>query len=307
MLHLTLLLVCIGWLGRAQLLPRWESTAPRLYLVHDLALANAWLLAATLLPLKTRVGDNRVSSDGLQLCTIAFSPRKKVEAWHAEYFFREGMQRVRKKQFAEAIHWFQSGLERYPQSLANRLWLGIALLRTRAFGQARDQFHLAAGLPDLQPAWRAVVADAIATAILYDLPVPARDMTSADQPPTEPITNDAAATRAAAIQEAKDYCGKALKEILQVPVLARLSFYGTWGSLLVEEGDAVEGTRILEGIVEEGENPEIDAICCCYLALAAARRGHLEKARRRLIQAEKLNADCLSLERVREEWPELRA
>jgi tetratricopeptide (TPR) repeat protein len=310
LLHVLLLALCWGWLMAHVPWQNLAATIPgvvSLFLMVDLLVANAIILAVNLFPFRLRFGDERFASDGLQLCTIPFQSRQAIRARHAAaYFALSGLECMRAKQWQEAIGWCQRGLGQCPADFANRFLLGTAFLGSKQFEAARQHYDALWQQADLNPVSKALVADAIATTILFSLPLLLQSERGGENSGKQAHESAANTVRSLVIQEALGYCDSAFQLLAQLPKSTRLSFYGTKGALLIEEGSVDEGVAILEQLLEEADEPHVSAVCHSYLALTAARQGDLETGRQHISQAEALETDCIVLERVRCEWPEMR-
>jgi len=306
LLHVFLLSLCWWWARGYEFLPdraRMRSWVLWILPLLDFFISNAMLLAVSLLPFKWRYGGTFVRSDGMLLFATPFMSREKIEEEHAASLVLAGAESLGKKEFTEAIRCFERSIKRNPKNITMQMMPGYALLANQQFAEARTRFQSIWDSQDLKGTERAMVADAIATVILYDLPSESR-RDAAPESSAEKSERQASSS-AAAVEEAERYCAEALQNIALLPAQVRLSMFATKGCLLVEKGDLAQGSEMLEKVKYEGDDSHVNAICNCFLALAAARAGDLGECRRLVAEAERLEPGCQVLQRVRKEWPQV--
>lgn len=258
--------------------------------------ANVWALLLSLVPYRFRAAGEVHASDGLQLLQAPFMSRAEREAQHATYFALEGGACLSEGRAADALRWYERGLERYPQSASNAYGACVALLGLRRYDQAEQRLAELWGRKDLNAALQALVADATATAALRRV-IEARCRRPDGAGAAEGATP---AKVAVLLEEGERWSQEALTAGAKLPVAAQWSLMGTYGCLLVEQGRLDEGAAVLRLALAEVEPPSEKAYCLGYLAVVAAGRGRREEACAALERARRHRADCPAVERA--EW-----
>jgi Flp pilus assembly protein TadD len=232
---------------------------------------DSLLLIGSLIPMKVRVGELLMPTDGLQLLTLPFTKRKDVDQWHAIWFFLEGLESRELNRPDEALDWFDRGLALYPNQLHLRLGRGIALLGLERNSEAREAFLAALQIEPREPATEALLWNNIAWS---DLMVGSPELRA----------------------EADRLSQQAFEHIGWVAAVQ-----GTRGSVLVETGDLDRGLALLERAFAENVEDSSKALNACYLAMALARKQQPAAAREHLQQARELHAQCPLLPRAEQE------
>jgi tetratricopeptide (TPR) repeat protein len=264
--------------------------------------ANLLLLVMSLVPYKTRWPVAGQASDGLKLLLIPFMSRAAVEQAHALYFFQEAQVCLDSKDYVQAIQWCERGLAAYPHDCTIAYARGCALLTLKHYGKAWEQFSSLFARKDLLPAMRALVGDAIATALLYGaISEDPGVLESAGLPLVQHPDISLETRKWAAIEEAAIYSKESLSRCQDLPWQAQASIQATAGCILVEQGKPAEALPILQSVMSGLESAHAQAVCACYIALAAARLGMCEKSERWLKTARELDTECVALQRVSRE------
>jgi tetratricopeptide (TPR) repeat protein len=272
--------------------PQAPGPLPLLVLVAG----GAVLLLVSLVPLRFHAEGGHQATDGWQLLRAPFLSREVRENTHALYFALEGGQCVAERRYDDALRWYEQGLEHNPQCPLNRYGVSCALLGMRRFEEAERGFAELRARKELGPGFLAMVADALA-ALALDRVIEAR----CQRPPDPgPLEEGASARLAALLEQGERYSQEALEVGRRLAPQLQWSMMGTYGCLLVEQGEFDEGATILRLARGEVAGAGERAYCLCYLAVAAARQGRREEARAAAEQARRLWPDCPALERA--EW-----
>jgi tetratricopeptide (TPR) repeat protein len=287
--HLAMLSPVLTWRTRADLAAAFSGWPGPMF-VPALVLTNAVLLVLVLLPLRERGEGGHLPSDGRQLLATPFLSQTRVEAFHARYLFREGQECLLARHYDEAGTWFERGLGHYPADARLTLGLATALLHRHEAGRARAVLAPQLARPDLNPALRALLADAAAESNLQ-LVLAGAEVDGA----------------AGLLAEAEGYCREALGHEELFGAEQRASFRGTLGAVLVEQGRTEQGEVALRQALGGLTTPEARAWCLLYLALVAARQGRPEQARGHLEEGRRLNPEHPALARVARELAPLAA
>jgi tetratricopeptide (TPR) repeat protein len=298
LMNATVLAAALWWRPLAVLVGQighW-SKAPGLLPLPVFVVGSLFLLLMSLVPHRFRAAGTVHASDGLQLLLAPFLSRAVRENTHALYFFLEGGDCLSERRCADALRWYERGLEHYPHCPINRLGASCALIEMRRFDEADLRLADLRGRNELGRAFQALVEDAAATAVLGRV-IEARCRRPDDLGAPEA---DTSARLAALFEEGERRSQEALDAGSKLPPSVQWSLMGTYGSLLVERGRLDEGAVILRLALAEVEGASARAYCQCYLAVVAARQGRPEEARAALEKARRLCPDHIALERA--EW-----
>jgi tetratricopeptide (TPR) repeat protein len=273
---------------------RWFG-APGLLAIPVFVAADVFLLLISLLPYRARSGGGLFTSDGLLLCLAPFLPRAALVKAHAEYCALEGGRCLADRRDADALGWYERGLEHDPENLGNLLGASWALIRLGQFDAAEQRLDGLLFRIDLGRGVQALVADAVATAVL-GLVIEGRRR----QGPG-PLEGAAWARFTALLDKGERCSQRALDSGARLPAVTQWSMMRTYGSILVEQGKLEEGAAVLRlAQAELRHHPEARAYCLSYLAVVAARQGRPAEARLDLEKAGRLSPGCFALRRA--EW-----
>jgi hypothetical protein len=273
-----LLVGAVAWLLTPEGLWRQaHGTVDSIEPVVCLVLGNILMLWVGLVPRGRRAAPGALVNDGRLLVEALFTSPETIRQSHASYFLAEAEECAIGKDFDGARRWIEACLEHYPDNPAAVSGRSSLLLRDRRFLAARQAWLDLAGQVGLEPVLRMQFLDCAATADLLLLLDGVR-------------TFEEGGTAVDVLAEARRLSDAAVGQLDLWPGLAP-SFYGTRGSILVEEGRLAEGCELLAEVIEEFEHDVLKAICVCYLALAAARRGDRAESTRLLAEASALDPD----------------
>jgi tetratricopeptide (TPR) repeat protein len=231
--------------------------------------ANALLLAASLLPVRSRLRDlGRVASDGLALLRTPFLSDNDCRDRHAQYFALEANQCLSVGQARAAQCWLEQGLAKYPWQARLRLQMAHPWILRGECGAARQILLPLVGRDDLDPQSRALVCDTIAWS----------DLMLGDP---------------ALLPEADALSQEAFEAVPDSH-----PFAGTRGAALIELERLDEGFVLLRRALVGNPDAYNKAVNLCYLGLREARRDDAEAARRYLDEARRLDPRCPVLERI---------
>jgi tetratricopeptide (TPR) repeat protein len=266
-----------------------RALAGELAVGHLVALTFAWAnflsLIGTLLPIQLRQGGRLFSSDGRELLKIPFYTRAGLEGSHSLYFARQGDECMWEGRYAEALAWYERGLSLYPDKIINAYGAAVARLGLRQLVQARKELDALLAREDLTPAFRTLLADAVATVVLAQV---VRGRAAGEAPDR----------LAEFVAEGERRSVEALNGGGGLPLAIQWSLMGTYGAFLVEQDKLAEGERVLRLALTEIESPTGRAWCLTYLAVIAARQGRVTEARAALAKARRTAPACIALERA---------
>jgi tetratricopeptide (TPR) repeat protein len=291
LVNLVLLLVALWALPSSGGVPDLFAGWPGPLLPFTFLAAIAFLVLVGLFPWLTTVNGQRVPSDGLQLLLIPFLSRQAIEQAHAHYFVLEANECLEAGRPADALRWYERGLEHYPADPMNAYGVASVLFKTNELARARQYAAERLKRQDLPPLYQALYEDLAATVILH-LIFAAWDHGMAAAPETEEL-----------LQQAEEHCHRALIHEAQLAPETCCSMYGTLGCIFIEGGKLEEGEVLLRKSLARLESPQDRAYCYSYLAVAAARRGEQDKARQFLESARTLKPEHPALKRALREWP----
>jgi tetratricopeptide (TPR) repeat protein len=280
----------------------WEEALdwpghPGLLVLPAVAAASGYWLLASLNPLAFDATGEAVGTDAQQLLTTPNLSPSALEQAHATYFALEGDACRRAGRPKEALEWCRRGLERYPRDPSCALGAVWALVALRELEQAMQRSAVLLASEDLDQNFRALAADAMATLALLRLIV----LRVKSRPGGAPAAPEAPPPPVAELlAEGARWFQEALEVGRRLPAPTQWAFMGTWGCLLVEQGEVGAGAEVLLLALEEVESPAAKGVCLSYLAVAAARRGLAPQARAALEKARRLAPESIALERA--EW-----
>ena len=239
--------------------------------LHVLVATNVFMLVCNLGPWNIWVGAAKHPSDGLQMLTLPWMSRQRIDNWHASWFYLEGLESRERGRADEAEQWHAQGIAAYPGEWANYNGLGILLLDLKRNAEAKDCFVNALDQSTLQPAEEAILWNNIAWSKLM-------------------IGDPELVTEADELSKQAFEC---------LPWYAPVK--GTRGSVLIERGQYDAGLELLRAALLDNEEATSKAINACYMALAMLRQGNPAEAEQHLEQARRLDAKCPLIERVEAE------
>lgn len=230
--------------------------------------ANLLVLIYNLWPHKVSTSHGMMSSDGrLLLQTVRIKP-DQIETSLAVRFVYEAAEAYEAKDHKSARSAVDEGLLRYPDNFHLLSWLGVLLLRSHSFSEARDVYLKILPESEKQPTHHALILNNIAYA-------------------------DALLDRADLLPEADSYSEKAMAVLAWHP-----SIKGTRGTVLVQLGKVEEGIELLKAAIAGHDNIQHKAENACILAMAEAKRGNDAASREYLEEARRWDSSCYLLERA---------
>jgi hypothetical protein len=235
------------------------------------AIANVTLLASSLFPCRTKIGDlpDKLTSDGLALLTTPFMSVEKRKSMHARYFIQEIEAAYQDGRIDEARRWAECGLRLYPSEPTLRFLMGTNQIRQGESHAGRELLISLLATPNLNPLARALILNNIAWA---DLLLGSKNLAA----------------------EADAFSAEAWTALPWMPALC-----GTRGAALVECGELEAGIALLRTSLEKNKDPYNRAVNACFMALGEARRGDFAAAMSNLETAGKLDPRCPVLPRIR--------
>ena len=264
-----------------------------------------------LIPQRIVRGNQLLHTDGWWMAKVFFLPDATVR----ETLFGHACRRVacfwEAKQKARSVEELKSALRLYPEHE-----LPLSLLETRLHRLADDPAAEGDGTEHVLTLSRSLPAEAVGEAwaahaavlaVVGRLDQARADCAAVLAQTTEPADRasvlDAFACLPllhlggrAFLPEAKEWCREAL---LLAP--DRLTLRGTWGALLVEQGQAQEGAAILREVFARTALKQDRGIAAFFLALAARKLGDRPEMQRRRQQASRLCEVPALLVRLRKE------
>ncbi len=229
--------------------------APRLFL-----LVNAWVLVANLVPFQSK--SLNLPSDGRQLINALAFSKEAIEKSRCLRFVREALLCRELGDHAGAREWCNKGLAQYPEDSTLLNMGGIASLDEGKYQEAREIF-LKLVAKETKPG------------------------------PNRYLFLNNVAYAAALIQDPQllpeaDACS--LEAYLGMGWNAAI--VGTRGTVLVAMGNYTEGVKLLTESFENAETAISKAENACHLAIANARQGKPDEARRYLQLARQFDGKC---------------
>jgi Zn-dependent protease len=236
-----------------------------------LTISNLLLLIGSLIP-RQAIGVTGLSgSDGWNLLSIPFLKDQELSARYAGYFAQEAVEAVAQGDESGARRWIDQALAQAPEQSATRNGLGYVLLELGEAEAARRVFsELVAGAADERPEARAMLMNNLAY-------------------------TDAMLGHPELMDEAEAMSRAAYENAPWIP-----SIVGTRGAVMVSCGQLVEGIELLKQAMARQTDPRGRAADACWIAIAQARQGDREAARRSLAMARPLDPGSPILARARQ-------
>ena len=230
--------------------------------------ANLLVLVYNLWPHKVSTSHGMMSSDGkLLLQTVRIKPDEIETALAADSFTK--LPKRSNARIQSARNAVNEGLRRHPDNFHLLSWLGVLLLRSHSFAEARSVYLKILPESEKQPANHALILNNIAYA-------------------------DALLDRADLLAEADSYSEKAMAVLAWHP-----SIKGTRGTVLVQFGRVEEGIELLKAALAGHDVVQNKAENACILAMTEAKRGNDSASRQYLEEARRWIPDsCTFLERA---------
>lgn len=230
--------------------------------------ANLLVLIYNLWPHKVSTSHGMMSSDGKLLLQTVCIKSDEIETALAVRFAYEAAEAFERKDYKSARSAVDEGLHRHPDNFHLLSWLGVLLLRSHSFSEARDVFLKILPESEKLPANHALILNNIAYA-------------------------DALLDRADLLPEAESYSEKAMAVLAWHP-----SIKGTRGTVLVQLGRVEEGIELLNAALAGHDNVQNKAENACILAMTEAKRGNDAASRQYLEEARRWDSSCYLLERA---------
>jgi tetratricopeptide (TPR) repeat protein len=231
-------------------------------------LANVVIAFGNLWPSSQPTPLGEIPSDGKQLLQLLKADPARAAQSHASWFLVEATVCQEQGQYGEALAWLERGLKLYPDNLHLLTLFGTNLLSLARFNEARNCFLKILPRTDQDRLLHSILLNNIAYA-------------------------DALIGGPELLAEADRYSAEAIKNLSWMP-----SIKGTRGIVLSELGKLDEAVPLLREAMRTHEVPRNQAQNACLLAIAEARRGDLNLARRYLEEARNFDPACFLLERA---------
>jgi tetratricopeptide (TPR) repeat protein len=233
-------------------------------------LANLWVMAANLWPHQSRT--MKMAMDGKQLLKTFSRKKEDIEELLAMRFALEAvMRREEYKDSAGAFDWCKKGLALFPQNVHLLNVSGVLCLDEGDYRRAREIFC------ELLP--REAKPDGTRFSILNNI-----------------AYVDALLGTPDLLPEADAYSKEAYAGAPWVPFIT-----GTRGTVLVAMGQLEPGIKLLKESFERAWTLRSKAENACHLAMAHARLGKHQEARKYLNLAQQLDAQCRLIKRAEAE------
>jgi tetratricopeptide (TPR) repeat protein len=230
----------------------------------------AGMLVQALWPHRFHMDGQILMSDGLRLVRAPFLKSTEIEDMLAAGYVMEAELLRQRGDVKAAQRVCQQGLAQFPDKWVLYLAAGWCYLHNNA-GEARRYWMQGLETSKLPTDARLLLLDALAYIPLYT--------------GMKEFLEDAERWSKLALETAPE----------------SVTLKGTRGAVLLELGQTDEGVALLQKCLEEGKTKTDRAISASFLALAAGRRGELEKAGELLRNAKSFDPDCIVLPRISEE------
>lgn len=260
-------------------------------------IAAIWLLIG--LPLHDALPPNRSCAPlhayailSLGFALVCFSKaesarrwtEKTVEVFNALYYFESGMLAGVASRYDEAAHWARQGLEVYPESALLHMVAGLAHFWQRDFSRSLGHLKLVLADPDFADQFETMILP-LRLIVMADLLIePALPQPAQDKFCQEGLIDDP-------LEEA-DRLSQGLCE--QVPWDADV--LATRGCVLIALGRCDEGLPLVD--LQTRGQEKWQALCSCFVALAAAKTGSFDQAESCLEAARQMDEDCPAFTRI---------
>ncbi len=254
------------WVDGLLFNPSWLEA-----MIFAQVLLNAFILLINLIPRKTPIMSYVKGTDGYQMLQI-LKGKKQTEDFSI-YYALETLDALDRGDLAAAHRWCDTGLAQYPEKLVMLNAETVLLMRSEEYGKGREQIlrQLESDPPPVG-AMKYVLYNNLAYANLM-----------LEDPSLLP--------------EADELSGIAYKNMSWEHAMI-----STRGEVLVALGQIDEGIVLLKQALRNNTNSRIDqALDTTYLARAEFRRGRIGEAMKYLAKAEKLDAKCALLNKVKME------
>lgn len=229
--------------------------------------ANFAVLALNLLPWAVATPLGMAPSDGKALWQALFG-KQDPGAVHAQWFFLEGVMLQQSGKPAEAMIWYERGLDQYPENLGLLAQRARCLCELQRWQEARQVQLTLLAREDLSLDARAYLLNVVAYS---DVVLGGEEM----------------------LPEADRYSLEAMAALGWNPAIK-----STRGAVLVLLGRIQEGLPLLRESLERTDYAQGQAENNCWLAMGHARLGELDEARKHIVEARRLQPDCFLLERA---------
>jgi tetratricopeptide (TPR) repeat protein len=242
----------------------------------DLAIINALSLLGSLVPFATKTSIGPLRPDGLNLLRTVFATPADLDEERATSHAIQARLLEEDGEMDAARAELDAGLEHHPGSPMLRGWLGLHLLETRRYGEAREVF---AALSDPAEDRGRTVEPHVRAAHLNNL---ARcDLMTGDP---------------SALEEAEAASVRAIELLPAHPAIM-----STRGFALICTGSYLEGVFLAEKAYAKHRDPKERAASAAIISIGRAMDWRFPDAERWLATAQGLDADCPLLERASQE------
>jgi tetratricopeptide (TPR) repeat protein len=240
----------------------------RLHPLNIFFIANLVIVAANLLPFRSRSQFGTIGSDGLQLAATPFLTRKKIAQRLARCCTLDGLTARRSGDHQAARQWFEKAAEMAPDDLSATTNVAVNLLDLGRLEEARAGFLRILESSPLPPPLKALAQNNLAY-------------------------TDVRMRQADLLQEADRNSREALAAFPTVPALK-----GTRGAVLCAMERFDEGIPLLQQAMTEHEESGPKALNACDLAVAERKRGNIERSEALWKSARELDPLCPLLEQA---------
>ncbi len=297
-----LLAGCLWWWTPKLLLTELEHFPPRLLIGLTFSAANLIVLGLALVPSKLTICNVPIPSDGLALLSVPFYSRSQIQTGHAFFYYQEGQECVKDKKYADAVRWFERGLQLYPEDLNNQSGMGHALIPLKEHARARSFLLGVLSAPSLPIPSRATILENVVVADIALLNEGTISLPDNPRAPCQQFSRDVAfSPEIDLLLEADLFSKEALALGSHVNFASLSSFQATRGCVLVEQGTIDEGLALLLRAIPSLQDAYEVAFCASYIALAETRKGCFQESQRYLDIARKVYPDCVIIPRLTRE------
>jgi tetratricopeptide (TPR) repeat protein len=236
--------------------------------------ANLLFVVISLIPYRTATPFGLVPSDGGRLLEALREPREIAAKGYQAYYAVDGHEALRVGDFQGAARRYRDGIAEHPHSFMLRHGLALALINLERFAEARQEL---VPLFQAREAERPEIRLALKNSIAYC------DVMLATQGQAE------------LLEEADRYTEQTMREGRGI-----WSYAGTRGAVLLQQGRIEEALRLLGNAYSGGRDAVARATNAGWIAVAEARRGAPDRARRWLEKGRALGVPVHTLKLAEE-------
>lgn len=231
--------------------------------------ANLLFAVISLIPYRTATPFGLVPSDGGRLLEAVREPDAIAAKGYQAHYAVDGHEALRVGDFQGALRRYREGIAQHPQSFMLRHGLALALINLERFDEARQELVPLFETPEARrPEVRLALKNSIASCDLM-LAMPGRPEL---------------------LEEADRYTQETMRAARRLP-----SVVGTRGAVLLQQGRTVEALRLLRDAHSGSSDAVARATNAGWLAVAEARLGARDRARRWLEKGRALGVPVYTL------------